>query len=328
MRSLADAPQILRRVCPAFKGWKQQSKATSGAAANSRSDGALNKQVCCAALSTLALAAPIKHMVSHVHAAIARRCAERPCAWQQQISCKLRGSWSNGHGFLCRLTVRTGRVLSATAWLLLWCWCIPLQGDQSMAASSAATEQQAADSSGGNSSSAAAAAVPGAATAAVASTAAAVTGAAAAGAAGVDATVAEGAPDPTTQDPATAGAVVSITEPSDTPGNTAPAPAPQTAALAAASSSYAESEAAGSSSSCSSSRQQGKGEAAGVVISSNRHREEDYFGVCHTDVVKCIVITDGGKIFTAGWVCCVREEQGEKQGLSCSTFQTDKHLGF
>jgi hypothetical protein len=29
-------------------------------------------------------------------------------------------------------------------------------------------------------------------------------------------------------------------------------------------------------------------------------REEDYFAACHTDVVKCIVITDGGKIFTAG----------------------------
>ena len=29
-------------------------------------------------------------------------------------------------------------------------------------------------------------------------------------------------------------------------------------------------------------------------------REEDYFGVCHTDVVKCIIITDGGKIFTGG----------------------------
>jgi hypothetical protein len=28
--------------------------------------------------------------------------------------------------------------------------------------------------------------------------------------------------------------------------------------------------------------------------------------VCHTDVVKCIVITDNGKIFTAGWVSRLR----------------------
>eukprot|EP00879_Flechtneria_rotunda_P033262 GHRR01036825.1.p1 GENE.GHRR01036825.1~~GHRR01036825.1.p1 ORF type:complete len:113 (+),score=55.95 GHRR01036825.1:236-574(+) len=37
--------------------------------------------------------------------------------------------------------------------------------------------------------------------------------------------------------------------------------------------------------------------AAGQAI---RQREEEYHGVCHTDVVKCIVITESGKIFTAG----------------------------
>lgn len=41
------------------------------------------------------------------------------------------------------------------------------------------------------------------------------------------------------------------------------------------------------------------GSAAGLVYGI-RQREEDYYGVCHTDVVKCIVITEGGKIFTAG----------------------------
>jgi hypothetical protein len=43
----------------------------------------------------------------------------------------------------------------------------------------------------------------------------------------------------------------------------------------------------------------GAGSAAGLVYGS-RQREEDYYGVCHTDVVNCIVITEGGKIFTAG----------------------------
>ncbi|KAF6254405.1 WD40-repeat-containing domain protein [Scenedesmus sp. NREL 46B-D3] len=44
--------------------------------------------------------------------------------------------------------------------------------------------------------------------------------------------------------------------------------------------------------------------AAGVVYGS-RQREEDYYGVCHTDVLKCIVITEGGKIFTAGFDRCI-----------------------
>jgi hypothetical protein len=34
----------------------------------------------------------------------------------------------------------------------------------------------------------------------------------------------------------------------------------------------------------------------------SRQREEDYCGLCHTDVIKCIVIIDAGKIFTAGCV--------------------------
>ena len=37
-----------------------------------------------------------------------------------------------------------------------------------------------------------------------------------------------------------------------------------------------------------------------VVLGQRDAREEDYYSACHTDVVKCIVITDGGKIFTAG----------------------------
>jgi hypothetical protein len=40
----------------------------------------------------------------------------------------------------------------------------------------------------------------------------------------------------------------------------------------------------------------------GVAFGCSRQREDDYYGVCHTDVVKCIVVTDAGKIFTAGWV--------------------------
>lgn len=64
----------------------------------------------------------------------------------------------------------------------------------------------------------------------------------------------------------------------------------------AAPSMYAESEAAGSTGS----RPNKGSKGAGAGISNNRQREEEYFGVCHTDVVKCIVITDTGKIFTAG----------------------------
>jgi hypothetical protein len=63
---------------------------------------------------------------------------------------------------------------------------------------------------------------------------------------------------------------------------------------------YAESEAAGSSAGSGKRPKGSKG--AGGGISNSRQREEDYFGVCHTDVVKCIVITDNGKIFTAGYV--------------------------
>lgn len=44
----------------------------------------------------------------------------------------------------------------------------------------------------------------------------------------------------------------------------------------------------------------GKESRTGGVFGHHRQREEDYFEVCHTDVVKCIVITDGGKIFTGG----------------------------
>lgn len=62
---------------------------------------------------------------------------------------------------------------------------------------------------------------------------------------------------------------------------------------------YAESEAAGSSTGSGSKPRGGRG-LGGGGINNNRQREEDYFGVCHTDVVKCIVITDNGKIFTAG----------------------------
>lgn len=40
--------------------------------------------------------------------------------------------------------------------------------------------------------------------------------------------------------------------------------------------------------------------APSVYGGGSRQREEDYYGVSHTDVVKCIVITEGGKIFTAG----------------------------
>jgi len=66
---------------------------------------------------------------------------------------------------------------------------------------------------------------------------------------------------------------------------------------------YAESDAADSSTgSGSRPKAQGGGRSAGGAISNNRQREEDYNGVCHTDVVKCIVIADNGKIFTAGCV--------------------------
>lgn len=40
--------------------------------------------------------------------------------------------------------------------------------------------------------------------------------------------------------------------------------------------------------------------AGSVMGVGYRQREEDYYGVCHTDVVKGIVITEGGKIYTAG----------------------------
>ncbi|WIA17403.1 hypothetical protein OEZ85_014259 [Tetradesmus obliquus] len=48
----------------------------------------------------------------------------------------------------------------------------------------------------------------------------------------------------------------------------------------------------------------GAGSAGGLVYGS-RQREEDYYGVCHADVVKCVVITEGGKIFTAGFDRCI-----------------------
>jgi hypothetical protein len=38
----------------------------------------------------------------------------------------------------------------------------------------------------------------------------------------------------------------------------------------------------------------------GVVLAGRGTREEDYFAACHTDIVKCIVVADSGKIFTAG----------------------------
>lgn len=45
----------------------------------------------------------------------------------------------------------------------------------------------------------------------------------------------------------------------------------------------------------------GGSRVAGSVLGAGyRPREEDYYGVCHTDVVKGIVITEGGKIYTAG----------------------------
>ncbi len=42
--------------------------------------------------------------------------------------------------------------------------------------------------------------------------------------------------------------------------------------------------------------------AAGKVGAKLGCREEDYFELCHTDIIKCIIITDRGKIFTGGWV--------------------------
>jgi len=42
----ADAPQVLKRICPAFKGWKQHQK---GAGACSKLEGALSRQVGCSA---------------------------------------------------------------------------------------------------------------------------------------------------------------------------------------------------------------------------------------------------------------------------------------
>lgn len=83
------------------------------------------------------------------------------------------------------------------------------------------------------------------------------------------------------------------------PRPTASAAAGSIDADIAAPSMYAESEAAGSSAGSGKRPKGSKG--AGGGISNNRQREEDYFGVCHTDVVKCIVITDNGKIFTAGY---------------------------
>jgi hypothetical protein len=74
----------------------------------------------------------------------------------------------------------------------------------------------------------------------------------------------------------------------------------------AAPSLYADSEAAGSTGGSSSRPRGGKG---GGGMCSNRQREEDFYGVCHVDVVKCIVITDSGKIFTAG---CVPRSQGRR----------------
>lgn len=53
-----------------------------------------------------------------------------------------------------------------------------------------------------------------------------------------------------------------------------------------------------------------------IVIGQRSAPEEDYFAACHTDVVKCIVITDGGKIFTAGWVHINSVERFEHETFS------------
>jgi len=37
-----------------------------------------------------------------------------------------------------------------------------------------------------------------------------------------------------------------------------------------------------------------------MVLAQRGAKEEDYYAACHTDVVKCVIITDSGKIFTAG----------------------------
>lgn len=104
------------------------------------------------------------------------------------------------------------------------------------------------------------------------------------------------------------------TEAAAEPSTALPSPRPDGGGSdSAAPSVYAESEAAGSSTASGSRGHKGKG-AAGLG-SNNRLREEDYFGVCHTDVVKCIVVTDSGKIFTAGyvhvggWCSCSRNRQ-------------------
>jgi hypothetical protein len=39
---------------------------------------------------------------------------------------------------------------------------------------------------------------------------------------------------------------------------------------------------------------------AAPLPSYGRQKPEEYYGVCHTDVIRCIVITDGGKIITGG----------------------------
>jgi hypothetical protein len=97
------------------------------------------------------------------------------------------------------------------------------------------------------------------------------------------------------------------------PRPTASAAAGSVDADIAAASMYAESEAAGSSAGSGKRPKGSKG--AGGGISNSRQREEDYFGVCHTDVVKCIVITDNGKIFTAGYVALPAPAAPQQQGV-------------
>eukprot|EP00775_Hariotina_reticulata_P004041 gene4041-4288_t len=65
----------------------------------------------------------------------------------------------------------------------------------------------------------------------------------------------------------------------------------------------------------------------GMPFGCSRQREDDYYGVCHTDVVKCIVVTDAGKIFTAGFDRCICSYDIDKLDKPKEAFKRVRECG-
>ncbi|KAI8472624.1 MAG: WD40-repeat-containing domain protein [Monoraphidium minutum] len=68
----------------------------------------------------------------------------------------------------------------------------------------------------------------------------------------------------------------------------------------------------------------GAGSAGGepqlaAALGQRGAQEHEYYSACHTDVVKCIVITDGSKIFTAGFdrAICIYDTEKLDKGREC-----------